>query len=276
MSSVTDDAHDRSPLDAEAVAAALRTPGSWWRDVRIVAESASTNADLRALAAAGAPEGTLVSTDHQTAGRGRLDRGWETPWGSALATSVLLRPDVPAERWTWLPLLTGVAVVDALADVGVDVLLKWPNDVVAADDRKIAGILLERVETPSGPAAVVGCGINVTVRADEIGVPTAVSLADLGATSTDRTTLLVAYASALERRYAGWAAAGGDPAAGLRDAYLAVSATVGRPVRATFADGSTLEGDAVGIDTGGRVEIAAAGRVSPVSAGDVVHLRPRT
>ena len=99
--------------------------------------------------APGAPEGTVHATDLQVAGRGRLDRTWESPAGSGIAVSVLLRPDeIPAARWVWLPLLVGLAVDATVREFGVDCGLKWPNDVLV-DDRKLAGILLERVDTPA-------------------------------------------------------------------------------------------------------------------------------
>ena len=99
--------------------------------------------------------------DHQTAGRGRLGRTWTAPPGTGIAMSVLLRPEAPLERWTWLPLLAGLAVSDGIrqeTDLPAD--LKWPNDVLLLG-RKVCGVLAERVETPAGPAVVIGMGINV-------------------------------------------------------------------------------------------------------------------
>ena len=120
----------------------------------------------------GAGEGLVVVAEHQTAGRGRLDRTWETPARAALTFSVLLRPGSPPADWPWLPLLTGYAVARALREAGVPTpALKWPNDVLV-DDRKVAGILVERVETPTGPAAVVGIGLNVAPTAEELPVAT--------------------------------------------------------------------------------------------------------
>ena len=118
----------------------------------------------------------MVVAEHQTAGRGRLDRSWETPPRAALTFSVLLRPSVGPEQWPWLPLLTGYAVGTALRDAGFDAGVKWPNDVLIGD-LKVAGILVERVDTPTGPAAVLGVGLNVSTTAEELPVPTATSLA---------------------------------------------------------------------------------------------------
>jgi len=260
---------DRRPIDTAALAAAVSGPGRLWNDVRVVATTGSTNSDVAAAARAGVPEGLVITTDHQVAGRGRLDRSWQTVPGAALAVSVLLRPQVPPAAWVWLPILTGLAV-DAMArEVGVDSALKWPNDVLA-DDRKIAGILLERVEEPQGSAAVLGVGLNVTLERAELPVPTATSLLLEGATETDRTAVLTVLLTHLERLYAQWSAAGGDPAAGLRDEYLHRCSTVGRRVRVELPDGTDLVGEAETVDEHGRLVVA--GRA--VSAGDVTHVRP--
>jgi BirA family biotin operon repressor/biotin-[acetyl-CoA-carboxylase] ligase len=116
--------------------------GSRW-SVELLAESPSTNAVVAARARAGTAEGLVVVADHQTAGRGRLDRTWVTPPRSALTFSVLLTPDrVPVARWPWLPLLAGVAVVAGVRRAtGLGGALKWPNDVLLGES-KLAGILV--------------------------------------------------------------------------------------------------------------------------------------
>lgn len=263
---------DRPPLDEGALRSALVRPGSLWKHVTVTAETGSTNADLRAAALAGAPEGTVLTTEHQHAGRGRLDRTWVAPPSSGIMVSVVFRPqDVPAARWVWLPLLVGLAVEATVREAGVDAGLKWPNDVLV-DRRKLAGILLERVDTADGPAAVAGVGLNVSTRRDELPVPTATSLALEGADETDRTIVLRSYLRALEKLYAAWSATGGDPEAGLRDAYVRRCVTIGTRVRVEMPDGSVLLGDAEGIDDQGRLLVD--GRA--VSAGDVTHVRPAT
>lgn len=261
---------DRPPLDANALRAALVGPGSLWTDVVVTPSTTSTNADLVAAARQGAPEGTVHTTDLQTAGRGRLDRRWAAPAGSGIAVSVLLRPNrIAAGSWVWLPLLVGLAVDATVNSFGVESGLKWPNDVLVGS-RKIAGILLERVETPSGPAAVVGIGLNTTLREDELPVDTATSLAIEGATQTDRTIVLRGLLRNLESLYGSWQAAGGDPAAGIRDSYVRRCLTIGQQVRVSLPDGTTLEGEATALDDVGRLVVA--GRA--VSAGDVTHVRP--
>src|SRR5262245_1222159 len=169
---------DRVPLSAAALSAALTGPGRLWRDVTVLAETGSTNSDLLAAARAGAAEGTVLATEVQTAGRGRLDRVWICPPRAALSFSVLLRPDrVPAAARGWIPLLAGVAVAAGMAaQAGLDARLKWPNDVLVGGE-KISGILAEQ----AGDAIVLGIGINVTTRRDELPVRHATSVVLAGA-----------------------------------------------------------------------------------------------
>ncbi|MEO7398221.1 MAG: biotin--[acetyl-CoA-carboxylase] ligase [Ilumatobacteraceae bacterium] len=263
---------DRPPLDATALSSALIGPGRFWTDLVVTATTGSTNADVAAAAHAGAPEGTVHTTDAQTSGRGRLDRSWEAPAASGIAVSVLLRPDsIPAARWVWLPLLAGLAVDATVRECGVESGLKWPNDVLV-NGRKLAGILLERVETSSGPAAVVGVGLNVTLRRDELPVDTATSLALEGATETDRTIVLRSLLRNLEALYRAWKASDGDPAAGIRDSYIRRCVTLGTRVRVDLPNNECLEGEATGIDEFGRLLVDG----TAISAGDITHVRPST
>ncbi|MGW7383183.1 biotin--[acetyl-CoA-carboxylase] ligase [Streptomyces sp. NPDC054794] len=270
---------DRPPLNAEALRRGVLREGGFYRDLRVVPRTGSTNSELVALAETGnADEGAVLVAEEQTAGRGRLDRQWTAPPRSGLFFSVLLRPaDVPVSRWGWLPLLTGVAVATGLSRAaGVDTALKWPNDLlvtVGDEERKAGGILAERA---GDDGVVVGVGINVTLRADELPVPQAGSLALAGAVSTDRDPLLRAMLRSLEEWYGRWRAAGGDPAAsGLQETYAAGCATLGRVVRAELPGDRAITGEAVAIDGDGRLVIATKeGVQEPVGAGDIVHLRP--
>ncbi|MFJ6860100.1 biotin--[acetyl-CoA-carboxylase] ligase [Streptomyces werraensis] len=272
---------DRPPLNAAAVRRALVREGSLWRQVDVVQRTGSTNSDLVARAAAGGGlrEGVVLVAEEQSAARGRLDRKWVAPARSGLFFSVSLRPGdagVPMERWGWLPLLTGVAVAAGLARAGgVDTALKWPNDVlvtVGGEERKAGGIL---AEAAGDGGVVVGVGVNVSLRADELPVPTAGSLALAGAVSTDRDPLLRAVLRGLEEWYGRWRAAGGDAGAcGLQEAYAAGCATLGRRVRAELPGDRALVGEAVAVDGDGRLILATeAGVQEPVGAGDIVHLR---
>jgi BirA family biotin operon repressor/biotin-[acetyl-CoA-carboxylase] ligase len=237
---------------------------SW--DVTYVAATGSTNA----VAATDPVPGRVVVTDHQTAGRGRLDRGWETPAGMALTFSAVVDPELPDRHWPWLPLLAGVAVADAVRRAsGLVTSLKWPNDVLVGD-RKLAGILVERVAGASGPVAVVGVGVNV--HQTELPVPHATSLALEGA-ALDRADLLQAVLAGISGELAGWRSSGGDPA-GLRASYTAQCGTLGRDVRVELPGGRTTDGRAEDVDPLGRLVVRGAdGGTQALSAGDVVHLR---
>lgn len=283
----------RRPLDLAALRRAAVRPGGLWRTIEVVESTGSTNADLLARALAGEPEGTVLATEHQQAGRGRLGRTWITPPRAALTFSLLVRPGVPPARRGWLPLLTGIAVAGAITSVtGVATTLKWPNDVLAgqaqagAGTGKLVGILAEA----AADAIVVGIGVNVSTEQAELpdrgpGALPAASLLTAGAKpdALDRTPLLLAILSAFEHRYRDWREAGGDPeASGLRAAYAEHSGTIGRQVRAELPSGQPLSGLAVGVDADGRLLVrsssgtdpsGAAGSVVPVAAADVVHLR---
>lgn len=266
---------DRPPLDPVSLTSALVRPGTWWRGITVLPSTESTNADLAAEARKDAPEGTAIVAEHQAGGRGRLGRSWSFPARAGIALSMLVRPDaVPGERWPWLPLLTGIAVYEALRDVAdVDVALKWPNDVLV-DDRKLAGILVERVETPTGPAAVIGVGLNVSLAEDELPIPTATSLAIAGATTTDRSVIVRALMRTFEPLYRAWAGVEGDPAGGMLESYVRRCSTLGREVVVHLPDGTSLSGVAEAVDGAGQLVVDAGGTRRALSAGDVVHVRP--
>jgi BirA family biotin operon repressor/biotin-[acetyl-CoA-carboxylase] ligase len=248
---------ERRPLDD------ARVPG--WR-VEHLAATGSTNA----VAAERAEPGLVVVTDHQTAGRGRLDRGWETPAGAALTFSAVVDPGVPDARWPWLPLLTGLAVAEAVRRAtGIGATLKWPNDVLVGD-RKLAGILVERVGPSDRPVAVIGVGVNV--HQTELPVEGATSLA-LEGSAVDRADLLEAVLERLAAELADWRSAGGEPGR-LHAAYLRACSTVGREVSVQLPGDRTVTGLAETVDPVGRLVVREPGgeRVA-VGAGDVVHVR---
>lgn len=241
----------------------------WW--VEVVDSAGSTNAVVAERARAGEREGLVLATEHQTAGRGRLDRTWETPARVALTFSVLLRPTLPPPAWPMLPLLTGYAVHAALVDRVPEVSLKWPNDVLVGE-HKIAGILVERVETPQGPAAVVGVGINVNQTREELP-ETGTSLhLELGE-QFDRTDLLRQVLGSLHALQPLT-----EEPDQLRTAYAQVCDTVGRPVEVHLPGGERVRGEALDLDVTGALVVATddPGRdgMLTVSAGDVVHVRP--
>jgi len=244
-------------------------------------ETGSTNDELVARAAS-EPDFSVLVTDSQTAGRGRLGRVWIAPPGESLAISVLLRPRLPAgeplelEHFGWLPLMAGVAMARAVASVVPSgrVGLKWPNDVQVGG-LKVSGLLAELV--PSTGAVVLGAGINLTIEKDELPTDAATSLLLEGA-STDglADTVLSGYLTALRALYTDFVRFGADAdASGIRPAVIEVCTTLGQQVRVELPGGDTLYGVATGIDATGRLRVTdnADGRLTAVAAGDVTHLR---
>lgn len=243
----------------------------------MVEETGSTNTDLVARAAAGEAAGVVLAAEFQSGGRGRLDRSFSSPPRSGLLFSSLVSCDgVPSTQWSWLPLLAGLAVREAVRSVAlVDAVLKWPNDVlIAPGGGKVCGILVQAV--PGREQAVIGIGINVTMSRDELPVPTATSLLLEGAADVDRTALWAAVLVQLGDRLSAWRGAAGDPAqSGLLGDYVAACTTIGQQVRVQELSGAQWTGQAVGIDGDGRLEVlvAGGGATRAVGAGDVMHLR---
>jgi len=260
------------PLDAGALRAAVIGP---WAQLDVVEQTGSTNADLIAAAAAGAPDRTVLVAEHQESGRGRMTRSWVSPPGAGLTVSVLLRPTgVPPSRFGWLPLLVGLAVLDTVREFSTaPVGLKWPNDVLLGSrPRKVAGILAE-VADAHRPAVVVGIGLNVGALPPD--QPFATSLAAEGSCA-ERDAVLVALLSRLDEREARWRAGRGDPEqTRLRADYRAACASLGSEVRVELPGGALLTGIAEDVDPDGRLLLLdPTGHRRAVSAGDVVHLRP--
>ena len=262
---------DRPRLDGPALATALTRDSALWTALEVVEEIGSTNAELMARATGeDLPQGAVLVAEHQATGRGRLDRVWTSPPRAGITVSILLRPDVPAARRGWLPLLTGVALAEAVRGVtGVQVSLKWPNDLLAGDGRKLAGILAES----AGTAVVVGVGLNVSTTSDELP-DTAASLAGVLGTGVDRGPVLLAFLRGLEERYLRWTAALGDPVlSGLAADYLRWSSTVGTTVSVAMPDGASLDGVAEAVDWDGRLVVATADGPVALASGDVRHVR---
>ena len=251
-------------------------------------ETGSTNADL-VLGAGIVPDGSVLVTDHQTAGRGRLDRRWDAPPGANLLFSVLLRPTWDPDRHPLVTAALAVATVEALGTHGVQAAVKWPNDVLLVGGTapgKVAGILAELVGggpdggPDGGPAGgmavgqvaiVVGMGVNVGWPAvSDAAPPGATSLAAAGHT-IDRADLLQSILTRLEARLTDLEAV--DGLERLRRAHLERSATVGVEVRVDMPDGS-VTGTAVGLGLDGSLLVDPGDGPVTLHAGDVVHLRP--
>ncbi|MDF0514615.1 biotin--[acetyl-CoA-carboxylase] ligase [Agromyces sp. H3Y2-19a] len=272
-------------------------------------EAGSTNDELRAAAtgedAAAWPHGSVIVTDNQTRGRGRLGRTWLAPTGKTLAISLLLRPELPGGRvfppdaFGWIPLMAGAAMteavraaVDAAESVvaasdpeydaddrsgGVSVELKWPNDVLVSD-YKICGILSELVQgvADEPPAVVVGAGLNLTL--DEHDLPTLTSTSLLLATGVrpDGDAVLADYLGRFLAMFDDFCLAGADAAvAGIDRRVTALCGTIGAEVRVELPGDRELLGLAERLDADGRLVVIDRENGEPwsVAAGDVTHLR---
>lgn len=275
-----------------------------------LAEAGSTNDELVARAtgeqAADWPDFSVLVTDNQTRGRGRLGRTWLAPTGKSLAISVLLRPaladgsPLPLESYGWFPLLAGAAMTKAVRRVVIagherkaaeaaaagdelvadapPVTLKWPNDVQISG-YKVSGILSELLPIAAGETlggVVIGAGLNVSL--DEHDLPTLTStsltLVTGGPVSPDQ--VLAGYLTELAGLYRAFLAAGGDAvASGLHAEVSALCGTLGQAVRVELPGGDDLLGTAVAIEGDGRLRVRehSSGDETSVAAGDVTHLR---
>lgn len=270
---------------ADATRAAIT--GTRW-DVNWVASTGSTNADLMAAAADGAPAGRVLAADFQDAGRGRLDRRWVAPPGSGLLVSVLLRPSSPATD-AWLgAVAVAVAAAGAIDEVaGVTVGLKWPNDLVIAGGpdgpavRKLGGVLSESMMGGDGlQAVVVGVGMNIHLPdsvPDEL-VPIATWLDQhTDGVAPNRADLLAAMLRRLDPLVDQLDTPDGREA--LLATYRSRCVTLGARVRVELAagpgDDPSFVGMAAAIDDHGRlVVVDDDGDHHTVAAGDVIHVRP--
>ena len=232
----------------------------------------STQDELRRLAEDGAAAWSTVRADEQTAGRGRRGRGWSTPAGRALAASVLLRPARPADELGALSLVAGLAVAEALQPSLPAVRVRWPNDVVAPGG-KVAGILAELL---AGPAVVLGIGVNLTQRKDELPPPArlpATSLLLEGVDPVPSPSALLADVVGRLRGAVSVYEAGGF--AVLVPRLAAFDDLAGRRLRLRLADGGAAEGTAAGIGGDGSLVLSTdrgeerhvAGEVEAVETG---------
>jgi len=266
----------REPLESQSVKAALTKPPNPWLEVDVHASLDSTNRE--ALRAARAWR--VVLADHQSAGRGRLSRQWQAPACASIAVSCLV--PLPVDRTgdaSWLPLLSGLAMRQALADVA-DVAggLKWPNDVLVQEQPddpeapwlKISGVLCETVL--GGGLVVIGAGANIDQTRAELPVETATSLALCGAGNVRREDVVVSYLSALAALLRAWSGGGGALDA-VRAAYRSACLTIGLDVDVHQPDGRVTRGAATGVDDAGRLVVRVGGLSTAHAAGDVVHVR---
>jgi len=282
---------ERPALDREALLQPDFLSAAGIPQLKIVDTTGSTNADLvRAVTVEPGKWADLavLTAEHQSAARGRLDRHWEAPERSAVSVSIVLRPvtsqglPVPTQSYSWLSLLAAIALREALQETaGVTAEIKWPNDVLVKG-RKIAGILAQMTPMGDGsvPAVILGVGLNVSLAEEELPVPTATSLAVEGATTTDRTELLKSFLSRFARLYRSFCNSEGDPSAGLAGGASlhkrveSAMVTLGREVRAHLPGDLELVGHASRLDEHGSLLVVDhGGREHVITAGDVVHLR---
>lgn len=247
--------------------------------------SGSTNTELAQLASTGeAGHLSVYFTEHQQAGKGRLGREWVTPEGSSLTLSVLVAPGAgfPAQSLSWYTMLAALAWSRAAENIaGVKLGIKWPNDLLAGE-QKVCGILAQMVPTGDSYAVVVGTGVNVNQERKELPVPTATSLRLAGAQDLNRTVLLAEYLkqfAALDQSFRQVAGVAQMPLPGndgksLLELVSEKLVTLGHEVRVEFPDGSTLVGNAVQLGSDGSLVLEyGAGERKHVLAGDVHHVR---
>jgi BirA family transcriptional regulator, biotin operon repressor / biotin---[acetyl-CoA-carboxylase] ligase len=256
--------------------AALITAPNPWQMVDVHVSVDSTN--LEALR--DPRPWRVVVADHQSAGRGRLARQWRAPVGASIAVSAVV--PAPVGRTAdlgWLPLLSGMAMRSALADVAhVAGRLKWPNDVMVQERTersespwlKISGVLCEMA--PGGELVVIGAGANISQERSELPVETATSLALCGVVDVRREDLIVSYLRELANLHRTWSG-GGVGLEALRTAYRSWCLTIGLDVDVHEPDGRVARGTAMGVDDTGRLVVAAGGSSRAHAAGDVVHVR---
>lgn len=261
-------------LTADSIAASLR--GRFGTSLRYHPSIGSTNEEAMAWADDGAPEGAVVGADHQTAGRGRWGRTWNSEPGSLLQTSTVLRPNLPVVDAGVITTSIGVACARAVEEVsGLEVGLKWPNDVNIAG-KKIAGVLVESRVDDRGiiTVAIAGVGINanwaIADMPEEIR-DRATSISVATGAPVDRLELLAAYLLALESVY-------GLIKTDRRDEVIVEavmrSEILERDVVVRFLDGSTIAGRATGIDPSGALKLETAGGMELVHVGEIEQLRP--
>ncbi|MFC4222917.1 biotin--[acetyl-CoA-carboxylase] ligase [Lysinibacter cavernae] len=239
----------------------------------------STNSELAARAQAAAHplrDRTVIATDNQTGGRGRLDRVWIAPSGTSLAVSVLIRPAKHNSQVSLLPLIAGSALAAAVREQlpTREVAVKWPNDVLV-EGKKISGILCEIA--PDG-SVIVGAGLNLSMTDAQLPVPTATSLVLNGAKNPQVDTVLASYLGHLFSLTDELFASTPSGSAPTLNRVRADSATLGTAVTAHLPGGSSVTGEAIDLDGDGHLIVRSGvdGSSVTVVAGDIIHLRPAT
>ncbi len=237
-------------LDQRSINDALN--GRYWR-VTLIDKIDSTQSGIKV---SNPVHGDVLVTNYQSAGRGRQDRDFEAPAGSALLFSAFVQPKRDRSEWGFIPLIAGFSVAEIL---GIEFYSKWPNDILS-DLGKVGGILCE----VHGDGVIIGIGINVAMTQDQLPVPTASSIFLTTGNAPDRSELLIKILNEIAFNLRDWEA-GED----LIDDYLDSSATMGKSVSALLPDGTSIEGVAIGISAQGELLLADG---SVISVGDISHL----
>lgn len=273
-----------APITVEDIRGTLAT-NTFGRQIHVRQQLGSTNSEAMSLAQAGAPDGTVVVAESQSAGRGRHARNWFSPPGMNVYCSIIVRgigPGLSLSEWlSWVPLTSALAVAEAVQCVAaLPLSLKWPNDLLL-HERKVGGILCESSLAPTaGPVVVIGIGLNVNVPQEAFPEelrPIATSLIEAVHRPTDRNRLIAQLLLELEQSLDELRARG--PARLLR-AYTTRCITLGRRVRVSLGNGQELLGtaEAIGVDGGLQVRprSPSPGGQRPalieIRAADVIHL----
>jgi len=233
----------------------------------------STNLEAMRQAKAGAPEGLCIVAREQTAGRGRLDRSWQSPKDAGLYFSIVLRPQFEVNAWPLITLMAALAVSDGLLSAcGLRADIKWPNDL-CVNERKLCGILAETTETETGPAAIVGIGINL--KADSLPATVshlATSVESATGVRPNSARLLAEMVEAIGERYDLVQSSQGREHT-IREWCANSSYAIGRQVRVAL-ESETFEGTTRGLESDGALRVeTAGGKMRLVRAGDVTALR---
>jgi BirA family biotin operon repressor/biotin-[acetyl-CoA-carboxylase] ligase len=248
----------RAPLDKTIIASQL---SQYWR-VSVVDLTTSTQIDLADLANAGlATKGDVIAAEFQSGGRGRLDRKFEAPAGSALLFSFYITPKRSRSDWGFLSHLAALCMSEIISnDLNIAVSLKWPNDILIAD-KKVCGLIAQA----TADGIIIGIGLNVGMTLAEIPVATATSLAIAESDQLDRNQILIQFLERFSLRFLDW-----DAGRDFIDEYSKVSATLGCDVQIEVAGRENRIGFAQSITASGALILADG---FEVNVGDVVHLR---
>ena len=248
----------RAPLDKSVIASAL---SQYWR-VSVLDLTTSTQSELADMVRENsAKSGDVVAAEFQSAGRGRMDRTFEAPRGSALLFSLYLKPKRERADWGFISHLAALSMQQVIAtDVPSQVLLKWPNDILI-NNGKVAGLLAQTVSD----GVILGIGINVAMTQEELPVDSATSLAIAGSDNLNRNLILSNFLMRFEKNFKMW-----DEGEDLVESYSEICSTLGRSVRVEVVGRENRTGRAVAINQSGALILEDG---FEVNVGDVIHLR---